>query len=327
MAKRAGVVGAEKFISLDGLSPDEVRNIAREYTVFGRVSPEQKLILVKELKNQGRTVAMTGDGVNDILALREADCSIAMAAGAEAARNVSHLVLLDSNFASMPKVVAQGRRVVNNIQKTSSLYLFKTLFVMLLVFFAIVSAEPYPFKPVNMFLLEFFIIGLPSLMLALELNDQRIKGKFLLNVLRNSLAGALVLLINVVAIYAFRQIGGSGGGLFQISASEYTTMLIFAMTITGLFMLWKIAQPFNLYRLSLLIVTTILIGVVAYLDYIQVLGFPFIEISSVTKENIMLLIILLLLTYPLIAFFNTMLSKIRLDKVPLLNKMSEKLDR
>jgi cation-transporting ATPase E len=321
VARRAGVNGAEKYISLEGMSPIEVRAVARDYTVFGRVSPEQKLILIKELKNAGRTVAMTGDGVNDILALREADCSIAMAAGAEAARNVSHLVLLDSNFASMPKVVAQGRRVVNNIQKTSSIYLFKTLFVMFLVMFSIITAEAYPFKPINMILIETFVIGIPSFAIALEINDAKIKsGRFLYVIMRNASAGAIVVLLNVIVLYMFMKIPDFSPGVFNISPSEFSTMLIFSTTITGLFMLWKIVLPLNLYRVTLLLLMTLLIILVAY--YCG----NVIEIHQVKPQNILLLIIILQASYPLIAFINAILSKIRLDHVSLLNIFKEKQD-
>jgi len=317
VARRAGVIGAEKYVSLEGMSPLEVRNIAKEYTVFGRVSPEQKLILVREFKNAGRTVAMTGDGVNDILALREADCSVAMAAGSEAARNVSHLVLLDNNFASMPKVVAQGRRVINNIQRTSSIFLFKTLFVMLLVAFCIFTAQSYPFVPINMFLIECFVIGIPSFALALEINDARIKGKFLLNVLKNALAGALVVLINVIVVYTIMK----NNIIFDIDEDQFKTMLIFSTTITGLFMLWKMIMPPTLYRMSLMILMTALIIIVAF--YAQsILG-----IGEVNQMNILLMIIILQASYPMIAFINKLLSTIRLDRVPILNKINQTLDR
>jgi cation-transporting ATPase E len=324
VARRAGVAGAEKYVSLEGMSPLEVRSVANEYTVFGRVSPEQKLILVKEFKNAGRTVAMTGDGVNDILALREADCSVAMAAGSEAARNVSHLVLLDNNFASMPRVVAQGRRVINNIQRTSSIFLYKTLFVMLLVLFCIFTAESYPFMPINMFLIECFVIGIPSFALALEINDSKIKGKFLLNVLKNAFAGAIVVLLNVSVIYFFKQTGFMG---FEIESDptemmdEYRTMLIFSTTITGLFMLWKMIMPPTFYRMCLMTLMTALIVIVA------VYGASIVGIATVDPMNALLLIIILQASYPLIAIISTLLSKIRLDRVPILNKINEKLDR
>ncbi|MCL2229435.1 MAG: HAD-IC family P-type ATPase, partial [Firmicutes bacterium] len=318
VAKRAGVEGAEKYISLEGLSPIEVRNIAQEYTVFGRVSPEQKLILVKELKNARRTVAMTGDGVNDILALREADCSIAMAAGSEAARNVSHLVLLDNDFAALPKVVAQGRRVINNIQKTSSIYLFKTMFVMLLVVFSILTGMQYPFQPINMLLIEFFVIGLPTFAIALEINDKPIKGKFLLSVLRNALSGAVVIIINVTVLFIFQQVGG----IFDLTdPAQFTTMLVYTTTITGVFMLWKIVQPLNLYRTSLmLLITTLIILVSIY-------GREILELAVIDRQNILLLIILLQASYPMIAFVNNLLGKIRLDRVPIFNKLKDQFDR
>ena len=317
VAKRAGVAGAEKFISLEGMSPIEVRNVARDYTVFGRVSPEQKLILVKEFKNQGRTVAMTGDGVNDILALREADCSIAMAAGAEAARNVSHLVLLDSNFASMPKVVAQGRRAVNNVQRTSSIFLFKSLFVMLISCFVIITGEIYPFIPQNMILIEFFVIGVPSFLLALEINDSKLKGRFMPTVLRAAFAGGLVILINVIVLYMCMKIGNA----FTISADEFRTMLIYSTTITGLFMLWKVVLPLNLFRAVLMVVMTVLIGIAAYF------GGSIVGVGTISAMNIMLLIIILLISYPMIAFINGILSKIRIDHIPIINKLTEKMDK
>jgi cation-transporting ATPase E len=318
VARRAGVAGAEKYISLAGMSNVEVSNIANEYTVFGRVSPEQKHILIREFKNAGRTVAMTGDGVNDILALREADCSIAMAAGSEAARNVSHLVLLDNNFASMPKVVAQGRRVINNVQRTSSIFLFKTLFVMLIVGFCIITGEVYPFEPINMILIESFVIGIPTFCLALEINDTRIKGKFMLNVLKNSFAGAFVILINVIVLYIFKESGIIG---FQIKPEEFTTMLIFSTTITGLFMLWKIIMPPTIFRMALMILMSLLIGIVAYY------GQSLLGIRHIERENVLILVILLQASYPLIAFFNSLLSKIRLDRIPIINKIREGLDK
>jgi cation-transporting ATPase E len=158
VSRRVGVENADKYISLEGLSQQQVIDAADKYTVFGRVSPEQKCILIKALKAKGHKVAMTGDGVNDILALKEADCSVAMASGSEATRLVSNLVLLDSNFASMPSVVAEGRRVVNNIQKSSSLFLMKTIYTMLLSIFCLIIKIDYPFSTKQVMLLEFLVI-------------------------------------------------------------------------------------------------------------------------------------------------------------------------
>ena len=197
VARRVGVAGTDKYVSLEGMSTRDVIEAATKYTVFGRVTPEQKCTLIKALKTAGKTVAMTGDGVNDILAMREADCSVAMASGSEAARNVSHLVLLDSNFASMPKVVMEGRRVVNNIQKTSTLFLMKTLMSVFLSVISVImrfsglSDQVYFFDTSNLTGLEMFVIGLPSFALALQPNRNIIKGSFLSNVLKQCIPNLL----------------------------------------------------------------------------------------------------------------------------------------
>ena len=175
VSRRVGVENADRYISLEGLSQQQVIDAADQYTIFGRVSPEQKSILVKALKAKGHKVAMTGDGVNDILALKEADCSIAMASGSEATRHVSNLVLLDSNFSSMPSVVAEGRRVINNIQKSSSLFLMKTIYTILLSIFCLIVKTDYPFTTRQVLLLEILVIGIPSFFLALQPNNEKIK--------------------------------------------------------------------------------------------------------------------------------------------------------
>jgi magnesium-transporting ATPase (P-type) len=199
VAKRVGIQNAENFISLDGLSDQEVMEAANSYTVFGRVKPNQKKLLVQAMKAKKHTVAMTGDGVNDILALKEADCSIAMASGSEAVRNVAQLVLLDSNFASMPKVVAEGRRVINNIQGTASIFFVKTLFsfiISLFIIFNVIGITKellYPFEPQQLAMIELLTIGIPTFFLALQPNKNRITGRFLWNVIRNALPGALTI--------------------------------------------------------------------------------------------------------------------------------------
>ena len=242
VAKRAGIDGAEKFISLDGLNENEVENVANKYTVFGRVSPEQKAILVRSMKAQGNTVAMTGDGVNDILALKEADCAVSVASGSEAARNVSHLVLMDNNFDSMPKVVAEGRRVINNIKNSSSLFLMKTLFTALLAIICIAMGQSYLFMPSNMLLLETAIIAVPSFFLSLQPNKDRIQGKFITHVISNAFAGALVMLICVMAMYLTQEFRPDEFTLY------YRPMCILALTFSGLIMVIKVCRPFNAYR-------------------------------------------------------------------------------
>ena len=242
VAKRAGIVNADKFISLDGLNDKEVENVANKYTVFGRVSPEQKAILVRSIKSHGNTVAMTGDGVNDILALKEADCAISVASGSEAARNVSHLVLMDNNFNSMPKVVAEGRRVINNIKNSSSLYLMKTLFTAILAFLCICLGQPYLFMPQNMLLLEVAIIAVPSFFISLQPNKERVQGKFISHVMSGAVSGSVLMILCVMAMYLTNVFNPDEFG------SHYLAMCMMALTFSGFVMVFRICQPFNVYR-------------------------------------------------------------------------------
>ncbi len=251
VARRVGISDYENYISLQGMSKQEVIEIADKYTIFGRVTPEQKATLVKALKSKGKTVAMTGDGVNDILALKEADCSVAIAAGSEAARSVSHLVLLDSNFSSMPSVVAEGRRVVNNIQKSSSLFLMKTLFTIIMSIMVLIWGKSYPFSPAQFMVLEYFVIGLPSFFLALQPNHNIIKGKFISNLLRNALPAGLVLVLNAAAIYVYQHFMG-------ISDTALSTMASIAITCTGLIVLFNLCRPFNIMRGILIFTMSVL---------------------------------------------------------------------
>lgn len=268
IAQRAGIEGADRYISLAGLTDDEVRDSVFEYNVFGRVSPEQKRILVKTLKEHKKTVAMTGDGVNDILALKEADCSIAMASGSEAARYVSHLVLMDSNFASMPKVVGEGRRVINNIQKTSTLYLVKTLFSILLTIMYIIlgmQAGPirmsYPFSAKNLYMIEWFIIGIPSFFLALQPNRELVQGKFLPNVVKSVLPGALTVVILHLLLNFIRILPGFES--LHANNAVFTTILTIVTTAVMLFVLLQASQPLNWWRKTiffLMIICCVLVG-------------------------------------------------------------------
>lgn len=241
VAKRCGVDNHDKYISLHGLSNNQVIEAASKYTIFGRVSPEQKAILVKTLKTQGKTVAMTGDGVNDILALKEADCSIAIAAGSDAARSVSQLVLLDSNFGSMPSVVNEGRRVVNNIQKSSSLFLMKTVFAIFISIFVLCMNKTYPFSPIQFMLLELLVIGLPSFFLALQPNTNQIKGKFLSNVAKNTLPAGICLVLATIAMYVYQMFTG-------ISTEVLVTMCSLAIVAVGFIALFKMCKPFNWFK-------------------------------------------------------------------------------
>lgn len=188
IAKRAGVENSEKYINMQEIkTKEQLEKAAKEYTIFGRVTPVKKKELVQALKKEGHTVAMTGDGVNDVLALKEADCSIAMASGSDATRNVAELVLLDSNFASMPEIVLEGRRTINNIERSATLFLVKTIYASILAIIFLFVNMPYPFMPIQLTLISTVTIGIPSFVLALEPNKERIKGKFLRNVISRAL--------------------------------------------------------------------------------------------------------------------------------------------
>ncbi len=228
IASRVGVEGSDKYVSLEGMSLDEVEKIADEFSVFGRVSPEQKYVIVKTLKNKGKVVAMTGDGVNDTLALKEADCSIAMADGSEVARNISHLVLMNSNFTSLPSVVKEGRQVVNNVQNASSLFLMKTIFAIVMCLATILFVVPFPYQTKQLFLLELFVIGIPSFALTFQPNTALIQGNFIPQVLKKSLPRASIILFAVSSVIVV------GSARFDLlSASEYDTLITLTLTFSG----------------------------------------------------------------------------------------------
>ena len=291
VARRCGVENYDKYISLQGLSNNEVMEVATKYSIFGRVSPEQKAILVKTLKSQGKTVAMTGDGVNDILALKEADCSIAIAAGSDAARSVSQLVLLDSNFSSMPSVVAEGRRVVNNIQKSSSLFLMKTIFAISIAIFVLCMNKTYPFSPIQFILLEMFVIGLPSFFLALQPNINRIKGKFLSNLLKNALPAGICLFSVTIAMYIYQIFTG-------IRTEVLVTMASLAIIVVGFIALFRMCRPFNwfksmMYIICLSICITCIVCIPELFRYV-----------SISYTDVLFLIVVCQASYPLYVILN-----------------------
>lgn len=245
IAMRVGVEGAENYISCLGLSDDELRAAAEKYSVFGRVTPEQKVLLVKALKSSGHIVAMTGDGVNDTLALKESNCAIAMADGSEVARAVSQIVLLDSDFAALPEVVKEGRRCINNVRNSAVLFLMKTVFVLGLSLFAIcVPGVTYPFEPSQFMLLEMFVIGIPSVLLALEPRYERIKGGFLKTVLIESIPSAMVMYIPVLLILLL--------GTFRagISLECLNSVAMIVVTLVGYLNLISICAPFTRWRVG-----------------------------------------------------------------------------
>jgi cation-transporting ATPase E len=271
IASRVGVEGADKYISLDGMGEKEVVRSASRYNVFGRVTPSQKKVLVETLKNNGHTVAMTGDGVNDILALKAADTSIAMASGSEAARNVSHLVLLDSNFSSMPKVVAEGRRVINNIQKVSALFLTKTIFSFLLLCLAIIRQGVYPITPRQLNIIDWCVTGIAAFALALEANNNKINGSFLFNIIKGALPGALVVLINSLIILAFANVLG-------MTDSVISTLVVLSAAFTTYAVLVRVSRPFNKFRKIVCVVMFIMLMFCVFIIPHFFLFNPFINI-------------------------------------------------
>lgn len=298
VARRVGIDGYDNYISLHGMSKQEVIEIADKYTIFGRVTPEQKATLVKALKAKGKTVAMTGDGVNDILALKEADCSVAIAAGSDAARSVSHLVLLDSNFSSMPSVVAEGRRVVNNIQKSSSLFLMKTLFTIIVSIMVLFLGKSYPFSPVQFLILEMFVIGLPSFFLALQPNHNIIKGKFISNLLKNALPAGILLVLNAIAIYLYQY-------YFDISNATLATMASIAVTCSGLIVLFNICKPFNILRGILMFTMAVLaLSIIIFLPNL-------LTYVRLTTTEFLFTIILIETSYPVYCMLNKAFDSIK----------------
>lgn len=249
IAHIAGVPNAKKYVSLEGRSLEEVAEVASEYTVFGRVSPEQKAEIIKSLRKRGRTPAMVGDGVNDILALKNADCSIAMAQGSSAARNVSHLVLLDSNFSVLPDVVAEGRRVINNLQNVASLFLVKTFFTIIFSIIWIVvmmangygGGKTYPFETNHLYLWEFASIGVASFFMAMEPSKKQIKGSFISNVVSKAVPGGLVMILVISSIQII--------SLFDhFDANQALLISVISMIILSLVILFRISLPFNKFR-------------------------------------------------------------------------------
>ena len=301
VARRVGVKNAGQYISLDGLTDLEVENVANQYTVFGRVTPEQKAILVRTIKKQGNTVAMTGDGVNDILALKEADCAVSVASGSEAARNVSHLVLMDNNFLNLPNVVYEGRRVINNIKASASLYIMKTLFTVLLAVFCFALGSQYFFTTNNMLLFETLVTALPSLVLALQPNGDRVKGKFIPFVLSRSIPGAVTLFLCVLAVYAgIGFLPGEFGSLRVTIGGEtlINPLFVLAVTFGGLVMLYRILQPFNGLRFityALSVGISILVLAVPVLGELVYTGWTDVEL---TFTQILYIVCIVLAAFP-----------------------------
>ena len=306
VARRAGIKNAAHFISLEGLSELEVEAAANEYTVFGRVTPEQKAILIRSLKKAGNTVAMTGDGVNDILAMKEADCAVSVASGSEAARNVSNLVLQDNNFASMPRIVNEGRRVINNVKDSAALYITKTLLILTLSIVCVACEISYFFKTSNMLLYEFIISAIPSTVLAVfQPNTKRVKGKFIPFVLSRAIPGALTMAIAILSLYVLHNTSlGQTLGFVDANGEtlQYDAMMMIALTFSGLVMLYRICQPLNILRAGLFIISVLLCVLMISVPQLGEIVFEGWSNVQFSINQILLIVIIIQACFPLSGF-------------------------
>ncbi|MDO4199460.1 MAG: HAD-IC family P-type ATPase [Clostridia bacterium] len=278
IAKRVDLKNAENYVDATHFkSFEEIKSAVSKYTIFGRVTPSQKQDIIKALKSDGHTVAMVGDGVNDVLAMKEADCGVAMANGSEIARNVAHLVLLNSDFASMPRAVAEGRKAINNLQRSSSLFLSKTIYSFLLAFLFFIIPAPYPFIPIQMTLISALTIGIPSFILGLEPNKEKIHGNLFQNILSKSLPAALsivTVLLACVGIYSW----------CGISMERYSFLTVILTGILGTILLYNISKPLNNIRKTLLcsVIIAFFIAITKF--------YGFFEIERLKLVNILILI-------------------------------------
>ncbi len=296
VALEAGIANAENYIDARQLqSEEDIAQAVRKYTVFGRVTPKQKRMFVQALKKNGKTVAMTGDGVNDVLALKDADCSIAMASGSDVASQASQLVLLESDFAKMPSVVAEGRQVVNNIERSASLFLVKNIFSFLLSALSLIFMITYPLGPAQVSLVSMMTIGTPAFLLAMEPNKNLIKGKFLTNVLLKALPAGLTDVIMVGLLILF-------GNVFKVSSEEISITATLLLAIVGLQILFELSKPMNIFR------WVVWIGMmIGLLICVLFMGELF-GISQVTVKSGLLLLVFAFATMPV---FNHLCQFIR----------------
>ena len=299
IAREAGIEGAERYIDAAALTTDrQFKRAVGEYIVFGRVTPDQKRKLVRALKAAGHTVAMTGDGVNDVLALKDANCSIAMASGSEVASQVADIVLLDSDFSAMPAVVMEGRRVINNIERSAALFITKNIFSFLFaVIMTVTLAYQFPLVPSQFTLFNVMFIGIPSFVLAMEPNKNIVKGKFIINVLKNALPAGLT---NFTVLVAMVMVGSGRG----IPDDEISTMTLFVIAFVGLLMLYKVSRPLNTLRLALII--CMLGGFVGGAFVLNTVG----GLSPLTLEDILLTFLTCVVAAPVFVFISLLMGRI-----------------
>ena len=303
IAKKVGLDNYDKSIDMSTVKTDkELIEAVKTKTIFARVTPIQKKKIIIELKKIGKVVAMTGDGVNDVLALRESDCSVALSSGSDAARKVSQLVLLDSKFSSMPKIVNEGRRTINNIERSSSLFLVKTIYTTMLVIIFLFVNMSYPFIPIQITLTSVVTIGIPSFILALEPNKEKIKGLFLINVIRNSLPTALTIVFNIVAIVILSFV-------MKLDRTITSSLAVVVTGFTGLMLLYKISLPLNKLRFILFYSMCLffLIGIVGLRQFFSI---------YISRHMILILPFLMIYAYILFDIFTRIFDYIVRKKIP-----------
>ena len=306
IAREAGIEGAERYIDAAELTTDkQIKRAVNDYIVFGRVTPDQKRKLVRALKAAGRTVAMTGDGVNDVLALKDANCSIAMASGSEVASQVADIVLLDSDFSAMKSIVMEGRRVINNLQRSASLFIMKNIFSFL---FAITITIPFqslfPMAGVQFTLYNMMIIGLPSFVLAMEPNKSIVRGKFLVNVFKNALPAGLTSFAALVAVFILYR-------NFDIPTVEMSTMSVLSITFIGFMVIFRLCKPLNTIRIAL--ITTMLagftFGFLLFSGVVPILPDIFVLLSTLQGSNILWTMAICAACVPLFFMLNALIMK------------------
>ena len=304
VAKNAGIEHSDKYIDASTLADEDIRDAVRKYTVFGRVSPEQKQKIVRALKKDGRTVAMTGDGVNDILAMKDADCSIAIAAGSEAAVQAAQVVLMDSDFSKMPKIVGEGRRNINNIERTATLFLVKNIFSLLLAVFSIINVLTYPLQPSQITMVSLVNIGIPGFFLAMEPNNRRIEGHFLIKVLLKAMPAALTDFFAIAALVVF-------GNTFGVSSEDVSVAATFLLAIVGFIILANVCAPLNRYSLRVILgcIIVMIVGAFVFHDLFS--------ISYVSVECVMLFALFAIATEPFMRYLTIIFTHVenRMQKI------------
>lgn len=300
ISKRVGIIGYEKYVDASTLITDkDIEKAVKQYNIFGRVKPNQKEKIIYYLK-KNHTVAYVGDGVNDVLALKESDCSITFQNGSEAARNISNLVLLDSDFNSIPMIVAEGRRTINNIERSSTLFLVKTIYSSLLAIIFLFLNSAYPFIPIQLTLTSVLTIGIPSFILALEPNKERVRGHFFTNVISKSLPAALTIVANIIITIIVR-------GIFKFNEEQTSTICVLLTGLTGFILLYRISKPLNIIRSSLLLTMIVVF-------FSGVLGFRHLfELTIITPYMYIVVLILTIISY---IIFNVMMDLIEKYVIP-----------